>query len=134
MTASSKISKQHVQGSSTTSTWFKSWRDPPYLLMNSWNHEGEWTIFRLFQCFPSWVKQNNSSKLLEKLEQEIEEESSLGWRMELIFLIFMTQRLENTKNQLGRRRSTIELHSLKFEFMQNEGIKAPKDFFSHKDQ
>jgi len=54
--------------------------------------------------------------------------------MELIFLIFMTQRLENTKNQLGRRRSTIELHSLKFEFMQNEGIKAPKDFFSHKDQ
>jgi len=42
-------------------------------------------------------------------------------------------KLKNTKNQLERRRSTVELHPLKFEFVQNEGIMAPKDFFSHKD-
>ena len=37
-------------------------------------------------------------------------------------------KLKNTKNQLERRRSTVELHPLKFEFVQNEGIKAPKVF------
>jgi len=47
--------------------------------------------------------------------------------MELIYLSLMTK-LKNTKNQLGRRRSTAKLHSLKFEFVQNEGIKAPKVF------
>jgi len=42
MTGSSKISKQHdVQGSSTTSTLFKSRRDPLYLLKSSRNLEGE---------------------------------------------------------------------------------------------
>ena len=54
--------------------------------------------------------------------------------MKIIYLSFMTQRLKNTKNQLGRRRNTNELHSLQFKFVQNEGIKTPKDFFSHKDQ
>jgi len=41
---------------------------------------------------------------------------------------------KNTRNKLGRRRSTIKLHSLKMELMQNKGMKAPIDFFSHKDQ
>ena len=53
--------------------------------------------------------------------------------MKLIYLSMMTQRLKNTKNKLGRRRNKDELHSLKFYFVQNEGIKALK-FFSHKDQ
>ena len=52
--------------------------------------------------------------------------------MKLIYLSLMTQRLKNTKNQLGRRRSTNEILSLKFEFVQSKGIKAPKDFFSQR--
>ena len=77
-------------------------------------------------------KLNDSFKLLEKLEQENEEEWSLGWRMKLIYLSLMTQRLKNTRNKLGWRRSTTELHSLKFEFVQNERTKAPKDFLSQR--
>ena len=49
--------------------------------------------------------------------------------MELIYLSLMTQRLKNTKNHLGRRRSTTALLSLKFEFMQNERMNASMDFF-----
>jgi len=52
--------------------------------------------------------------------------------MELIYLRLMTQRQNNTKNQLGRRRSTAELASLKFECMQNEGIRLQKSFFLSK--
>ena len=59
-------------------------------------------------------KTNDHSKLLEKLEQENEEESSLGWRMKLIYLNLVTQGLKNKKNQLERRRRIIiELPSLK---------------------
>ena len=93
-----------------------------------------WRRMRNIQFFQSFPSSVNKMMVSKKLEQENEEESILGWRMKLIYPSLMTQRLKKTRNKLAIRRSTAELHSLMFEFVQNEGMKAPKDFFSHKDQ
>ena len=133
MEASTEISRPRLQGSLATSIGFKSWRDP---LTSWWTHKilkEKWWMFS-FQGFLSWVKQNENFKLLKKLEQENEEESSVGWRMELIYLSLMYKWLKNTRNKVGRRRSKTELSSLKVELMQKWWMKGSNFLFSHNGQ
>ena len=82
--------QQQAHGSGVGETLLTSWRTHKILKENE-EYSG-------FSRFPFMSKTSDSSKLIEKLEQENEEESSLGWRMKLIYLNLVTQVLKNTKN------------------------------------
>ena len=76
-------------------------------------------------------KKNETFKLLEKIKQENEEKSSLGWRMKLIYLSLMNQRLMNTRNKLGRKKT--EPLSLIVELVKMEEWRL-QILFSHNEQ